>query len=257
MLLVGLLACWVLAPAACGGAGDGLEPPDGGERDGTLGTDGPPGGDGFQTCARRVLEARVTNARELGDWPLPGDARVACRALMRGGSLAGLDGAGCDEFRALRLRTVIDLRDPASQAASPPPACVREQARVVAAPQPKLLPDTVQTYLALLEEHASIRAAFEALAESDALPAYVHCEIGRSRASVMAALLLLVLGAERATVLAEFDLSNAAGVEVHLEHLGAVLDALEARGGVEAYLTSIGVPSSQLEALRARARWEP
>jgi len=251
-LRLALTVAAMLGLGACGAAGDALRPPDGG--DGADGAD--VGGDAAPTCERWVLAGQVTNARELGGWPLQGGAWVACGRLLRGGTLIGLDGAGCEAFAALGIRTVIDLRDQASQVARPPPACVGAAARVVQAPLPKLLPDTVATYLALLEERASIRLAFEALAGADALPAYVHCEIGRARASVLAALLLLALGAERATVLEEFDLSNQAGVEVHAEHLEAVLDALDAQGGIEAYLEGAGVTSTALESFRARARQE-
>jgi hypothetical protein len=250
-----------LGPWACGSGDGGLGPPDGaadgdGADVGDDGADGGLGGDGAGECPRRVLEGQVTNARDLGGWPLAGGARVACRRLLRGGTLVGLDAAGCDAFAALGIRTVVDLRDPGTQAASPPPACVTATARVVQAPLPKLLPDSASTYLALLDEGASIRAAFEALAGQDALPGYLHCEIGRARASVLTALVLSALGAERATVLEEFALSSQAGVEVSAAHLAAVLDEVEAQGGVEAYLLGIGVPAATLEALRLRAREE-
>ena len=70
---------------------------------------------------------------------------------------------------------------------------------------------------------------------------------------MVAALVLLALGAERQTVIDEFRLSAEAGVPVKPECIEAVLDAIDGRGGIEAYLTSIGVSAQQLEVLRAQA----
>lgn len=211
-------------------------------------------GAGVGACQRRVLSSEVTNARDLGGHPLGGGASVACRKLLRGGDLTGLSQAGgCAELAALGIRSVIDLRQSAVQQGSPPPACVTGQATLVAAPMPKLLPDTPDNYLALMKETQAIASVFSALGDKQGYPAYIHCVIGRDRASFITALVMLALGAERKTVLDEFALSAAAGVTVQPACLEAVLDEVKKRGGIQAFLGSCGVSSAQLDTLRSQA----
>jgi hypothetical protein len=172
---------------------------------------------------------------------------------MHGGTLASLSAAACADLTALGIKAVIDLREDSAQQALPAPACVQETATVVDATMPKLLPDTPENYLALFGETASIAAIFEALGDAESYPVYIHCVIGRDRASFVTALVLLALGAERQTVIDEFMLSAEAGVAVKRECIEAVLEEIDARGGVEAFLYSVGVTSGQLEVLRAQA----
>ena len=211
------------------------------------------GGAEAPSCERRVLQDDITNARDLGGQPLSGGRFVACRRILRGGTLASLSLASCPEFASLGIKTVIDLREPSPQQALPAPSCVQQEATVIDAAMPKLLPDTPDNYLALFDEAATIATIFDALGRAESYPVYIHCVIGRDRASLVAALVLLALGAERQTVIDEFRLSAEAGVPVKPECIEAVLDAIDGRGGIEAYLTSIGVSAQQLEVLRAQA----
>jgi len=203
-------------------------------------------------CPRRILESQVTNARDLGGHQLSGKKVTACRSLFRGGDLSGLDAAGCSQLAALGIKTVVDLREPAVQQSQPPPACVTAQATRALAPMPKLLPDTPENYFALFKETAAVAKVFSVLGEAGSYPVYVHCIIGRDRASFVSALVLLALGASRGTVLSEFALSADAGVAVKTECMEAVLDEVDRRGGIEAYLGTAGVSAAQLGVLRGR-----
>ncbi len=211
---------------------------------------GEPSDDG--ACARRVLESEVTNARDLGGWPVAG-GRIACRRILRGGALNGLTAKGCTEFAELGIRTIIDLRERAVQETTPPPVCTTQGATHVSASMPKLLPDTPEHYLALLEQAEAIQQIFSVLREATSYPVYLHCEIGRDRASFATALLLLALGATRQTVMAEFSLSTQAGVTINSNCLAAVLDEIATRGGIEAFLASSGVEGPALDALHQHA----
>jgi protein tyrosine phosphatase (PTP) superfamily phosphohydrolase (DUF442 family) len=203
-------------------------------------------------CPRRILQSQVTNARDIGGHPLSAGKTAACRSFFRGGDLSGLDAAGCAELAALGIKTVVDLREPDVQQSQPPPACVTAQATRVLAPMPKLLPDTPENYLALFKETAAVAKVFSVLGDAGSYPVYAHCIIGRDRASFVSALMLLALGASRDTLLAEFKLSEEAGVVVKPECMQAVLDEVDKRGGIEAYLTTAGVSSAQLGVLRNR-----
>jgi protein-tyrosine phosphatase len=202
-------------------------------------------------CERRILEDDVTNAREIGAHPLTG-GYVDCGKIMRGGHLGGLSADGCQEFSDLGIKTAIDLRMESTQQQTPPPTCVTDQATVVNATLPKLDP-SADNYVALLDETDAVAAAFGALGSSSAYPVYIHCVIGRDRASTMTALVLMALGAPDQTVVDEFDLNNDAGVSVDTDYIQAVIDEVNNRGGIQTYLTSAGVTTAQLEVLRAEA----
>jgi len=205
-------------------------------------------------CTGQVLAAGVTNAREVGGLALEGNSKLACRRLFRGGDLSRLDEAGCAELQELGIETVIDLRMPSTQKSAPATPCAADQAVLVSAPMPKLLPDTAENYLALFDETEALDTVFSALGSAEHTPAfYVHCVIGRDRASFVTALVLKALGADDQSVLEEFQLSaELGGVPVHPESLEAVLDELDRRGGAEAYLTeTVGVDPDVLARIRA------
>jgi hypothetical protein len=204
-------------------------------------------------CERRVLMEDITNARDLGGHPLFDGQVVACRKVLHGGSLFSLSTSGCEEFASLGIRTVLDLRELSDQQGMPPPSCVQQSTTVIDAAMPKLLPDTPENYLALFDETAAISTVFSSLGKVENYPVYFHCVIGRDRASFVAALILLALGADRQTVIDEFMLSEEASVLVHQECIEAVLDEIERRGGIEAFLSNVGITPQQLEVLRMQA----
>ena len=179
---------------------------------------------------------------------------MACRQILRGGHLGGLSQGGCNELSQLGIKTVVDLRQSAVQQSQPPAACVTSQANVVSAAMPKLLPDTPANYLELFKEKGAIAAVFDALGDTQAYPVYVHCVIGRDRASFVTALVMLALGADRQTVIDEFNLSESAGVAVKQPCIEAVLDEVDKRGGIEAFLNTCGVTTAELTALRDTVR---
>jgi len=203
-------------------------------------------------CDRWIVEDDVTNARELGGYALAGSGYVDCGKIMRGGHLGNLSADGCREFADLGIKTVIDLRMDSEQQQTAPPSCVTDQATVIDASLPKLDP-SADNYVALLDETDAIAAVFTALGDSAAYPVYIHCVIGRDRASTVTALALMALGASDQTVVDEFDLNNDAGVSVDTGYIQAVIDEIKTRGGIEAYLTSTGVTTAQLQALRSEA----
>jgi len=200
-------------------------------------------------CKRRVLENEVTNARDLGEHPLSNGNYTLCNTILRGGDLTGLSESGCEEFSKLDIRTVIDLRMESTQQSQPAPTCVSEHTAITPAPMPKL-PETPENYLALMQEKDAIATVFTYLGNPEAYPVYIHCVIGRDRASFVTALALLALGANRQTIIEEFMLSEEAGVAVKSECLEAVLEEIETIGGIQAFLLSVGVSNTQLEVLR-------
>lgn len=205
------------------------------------------------TCSRWLFEGEVSNARDLGGQPLESGEKVACRKLMIGGHLGGLSDNGCTEFVELGIRTVIDLRQANDRQSEPNVSCVVDSAEQVQAVMPKKLPPSVENYLILLDEDQAIATIFSKLGEAQSYPIYIHCVIGRDRASFVAALILLALGADEKTVTEEFLLQNELGITVEEEWMQAVMDEIRNRGGIEEYILSTGVSSDQLKVLREKA----
>lgn len=205
-------------------------------------------------CQRWVLKDEVYNARDLGGYALDAGHRSACATVYRGGDLTRLQEKGCAEFKQLGIKSVIDLRQEAEQTTSPNALCISETATKLAAGFPKLLPDSPENYIALLDASGPMKSLFQHLGKAETYPTFIHCVIGRDRTSVTAALVLLVAGADRATVIKEFELSEEANVEIKTPSLAAFLDEVEKRGGAETYLKALGITDAELGVLRSKLR---
>jgi protein-tyrosine phosphatase len=196
-----------------------------------------------------VLTSELSNARDLGGTPLSPAGAVACGAIYRGPPLR-LSDSGCDEAAQLGIRTLIDLRIESERSTNPDAACV--DAKRVFAPLPVPYGLSPTDYLNDLHETTSLALAFHTFGDENAYPIYFHCTFGRDRTGVVGALLLLALGATRATVMQEYLLSQPY-VGAFQNSLDAVLDEVEQRGGAEAVLREIGITSAELAVMRAHA----
>jgi protein-tyrosine phosphatase len=199
-----------------------------------------------------ILVDDLVNARDLGGVPLGDGRSVANGVLFRGPPLAELSASGCAEFSRLGIRTVIDLRVESERGSVPEAGCIEQSARIVFAPLPVPYNVSPSDYIAALDATDSIRAAFQQLGEDESYPIYLHCTWGRDRTGILAAVILRALGASRADILQEYLLSIST-VGAYPVSLEAVLDAIEQRGGIDAYLAAAGVSADQLARLRSRA----
>jgi protein-tyrosine phosphatase len=185
------------------------------------------------------------------------------------------------------VRTIIDLRPP-TDAASNPPVPTTGQVRFLAVPLFETVPisDDAASWsapatlsaayrLVLDERQEPLRAALAALAAPGALPAFVHCSVGKDRTGVVVALALAAVGVPRATIAEDYVLSGqyladyfaalrqqlagrseawariepmlACTPDIILDAL-AYLDGLY--GSIERYLLAIGLSTAELAALR-------
>ncbi len=195
-----------------------------------------------------VLDSETRNARDLGGTPLADGATLVCGAVYRGPPLS-LTPTGCDDAAQLGLRTLLDLRVDAERDAAPDSACV--DAERVFAPLPIPYGLAAADYLNVLHETASLALAFRTFGDPQAYPIYFHCTYGRDRTGVVAALLLLAVGASRSTVMEEYLLSQPS-VGAYPDSLDAVLDEVEQRGGAAAVLREAGIGDAELAAMRRK-----
>jgi hypothetical protein len=201
---------------------------------------------------KRVLQNDIVNARDLGGVPLELGTSTRCGALFRGPPLAPLSQAGCAHVAELGIRTIIDLRTLPESDAKPEAACVTSSVNRIVAPLPVPYNVSPSDYIADLNTLDSMVLAFAALGDDAAYPIYFHCTWGRDRTGVLAAVILLALGATRENILDEYMLSSGS-VGAYPDSLRATLDEIDRQGGVNAYLDSLGVTPEQRTTLRTHA----
>jgi hypothetical protein len=207
---------------------------------------------GAATCSpsRPILVGDVLNARDLGGIAVNEKSTVACGGLYRGAPLS-LTEIGCTHFSQLGIRTVIDLRIPSERTTSPNAPCTDLTSTAVLAPLPVPYNVSPADYIADLDTSDSIATIFgSVLSNPEAYPVYFHCTWGRDRTGVVSAIILLALGATRDAIMQEYLLSQTS-VGAYPVSLTAVLDEIERRGGVVAYLLESGVSAEAVAQLRA------
>ena len=220
-----------------------------GEPGRSVGGDGPDGG-APTSCPQDpwVLASDIVNARDVGGTPLSQGGSVTCGSIFRGPPLA-LTTTGCDQARALGLRTVVDLRVDFERSARPDSTCTGADFLLAPLPIPYGL--AAADYLADLNAE-TMATVFHAFGDPERYPIYFHCTWGRDRTGVVAAVLLRTLGVSQADVMAEYMLSQAK-VGAYPNALQAVLAEIDARGGPESFLTSIGISPEEIAVMRSRA----
>ncbi len=194
---------------------------------------------------RWVILDGANNTRDIGGYLTRDGRRVKWRTVYRSGELAGLTPAGCEEFSALGIRRVVDFRN---RLASSPlfggdAWCVFRAAPVDLLPVGKGGTDpTVPAYVQSVRDNAdSYRQALALLAEPGNLPLLYHCAAGKDRSGIMTALLLTLLGVDRETVMQDYGLSDLVGATTNPQAMSDLLDEVDRRGGIEAYLGDIGL----------------
>lgn len=249
---------------ACGGSGQDGDVPTtagtggaGASSSTATGTGGTAGSGGSAaTTGGPVSISGVFNARHTGGLLGADGRRVRDQALIRSGHLADLDTTGCDQLQALQIHSVIDLRaaDGSTGATTNPDAtCATTGPTYHLVDLPKILPPSEASYLQTLDAlEPKLAAIFQVLGHQDGAPAILHCVIGRDRAGIAMALVLLAVGVPGNRVVTDFVTNQDASVQadVQPEWLEAVVARVDAQGGIDAYLQQHNVPPAQITALK-------
>lgn len=249
--------------------------------------------------ARQSVHLRsVPNARHLGGYLTSSGRRIRSMCLVRSARLSDMTPEDAERLRSLGIDTVIDLRSPSEVEACPDRNI--ESFRYISCPLPtvelseyqknlgeKYAQTTVpeekafylseyltclsmeDMYLAVLTDAASVESlqkVFSVLADSRVHGAVFHCTSGKDRTGIVAALLLLCLGADLtdiqtdyyASAVATFAQTEAMAQSLRREQYSAAIDEIryyngigkniaehvfrhiaETYGSAEAYLTTV------------------
>jgi len=180
--------------------------------------------------ARRwvALEAGF-NFRDLGGYPALDGREVRWGTLFRSDTLHRLTPADLEVFRALRLRTVVDLRaetEIADHGRLTPDACdgldwhhvpmldvvlLRPDDGPPAPPPERAEPlPPGQSYVQLLGSGEPIARVLSLVTGERSLPVVFHCTAGRDRTGMVAAMVLDLLGVPDDVIAEDYALTNAA-----------------------------------------------
>lgn len=260
----------------------------------------------------RLPLAGASNFRDFGGHALEDGSRIKPGLLFRSDALGALTEADFDHLAPIGIRTIFDLRRPGEAEAAPtrwrgaPAPEIRNTPvigedggpstfqRIMLDPQARQDPERAAGVMRALYRDmmladgakAAYRAIFGGLARAPGAPIVVHCTAGKDRTGVVCALILEVLGASRATIMADFLLSRdyydgAARFEAYAaqalalaeiadwrrealarvftvseDYLDAALEILDQDhgGSAEAFLIDAGVAPADLAAIRAAYR---
>lgn len=164
--------------------------------------------------------SRPVNLRDLGGLPVAGGT-IAPGFAIRSDDLSTIPHESAEELVESGLRAVIDLRSRGEVQATGRGTLMEHAVMyhhvpfmvdLAAATTPKLepgkMPDMTEFYPALFENAAAqIVTALAVMAHAPGAVAF-HCAAGRDRTGVLAASLLLALGADDEVIIADYELTH-------------------------------------------------
>jgi protein-tyrosine phosphatase len=172
---------------------------------------------------RHVRLDRVHNLRDVGGYPAADGRTVAWGRLYRSDSPAHLDGEDLVRFAELGIRTVIDLRypDEIERNGRVPdlPGLTfynfsvehRPYDQTIIDPSVEPAPFFADRYAEVAADGVvELRQTLEMIGSGGELPLLFHCQAGKDRTGIVAAMVLSLLGVSRTDVIEDFALSNLA-----------------------------------------------
>lgn len=228
------------------------------------------------TVDRSLHLAGAPNARDLGGYRTADGRTVRTGIAFRTDQLNNLTPADLAELTRLGVREVDDLRTVYERALGPDrvPAGARANwyDMIGAAPLPELMStlaggnDLYRAFITAPGANQAVAGVLRDIAGSgagaDPGAVLFHCTAGKDRTGWTAAVLLTVLGVDRATVTEDYLLSNhyraaAAGDPlggVRQEWLDAAFDQVSrSYGGFDRYVSEgLGLSAAEVDALKQR-----
>jgi protein-tyrosine phosphatase len=191
----------------------------------------------------------VSNARDLGGWTLQDGSKIPYGRVFRSGKLSEATPEDLAKIKSLGIHTSIDLRSqPEVKVGGQDPVGAQGLSSTVSAPM-LIVPSAVGYRNLVADQKPAIATAFKALADPADYPVIIHCSAGKDRTGIVSALLLELLGVPRKQVVSEYMLSASSGA-VNEKWINAALDEVDAQGGIQKYMTGIGISPSMQAAIK-------
>ncbi len=196
----------------------------------------------------------ITNVRDLGGWPLPGNRMVRQGMVYRSGQLNGgreITPQGKEVLtHQLGIRTDLDIRWSDQEETLP----VLDQDRV----QYINIPILGYGRICEDEDKENYPRVFELFAQPSNYPILFHCAAGADRAGTLAFVLKALLGVAEEDLFRDYNLTSLSGSgerDTASEGFQGLLDALAPFGNgymerAENYLLSTGVTPEEIAAIR-------
>ncbi|WP_336217063.1 tyrosine-protein phosphatase [Nonomuraea sp. LPB2021202275-12-8] len=172
---------------------------------------------------RHIEFANVHNFRDVGGYATKDGRTVRWQRLYRADSLGWLTGQDLDTFRALRVKTVIDLRHPmeVEKAGRVPeehglayrnlPIEGRRWNLATYDGTQGVARFLADRYLEVTEDGvANLRTAVTTIAQADSAPVVVHCAAGKDRTGLLTAMILSLVGVPDDDIVADYALTGLA-----------------------------------------------
>lgn len=193
----------------------------------------------------------AVNTRDIGGYVGQAGRKVKWRTVIRSGALNMLSSDGCESLAELGLTGIIDLR---AYGEDTPDVSCAQTIGVTVLPVEVNIGDVIPNsiYVQIVTDNAdAYYQALVTLGNTHKLPILVHCGTGTDRTGILAALVLSVLGVDRATIMADYTLSQDAGQSINLTWMKTMLDNIQTSGGIETFLAEVvGLSETQCDDLR-------
>ena len=174
--------------------------------------------------------SRAENFRQLGGLPAAGGKKVKDGIFWRSGALCELETPeDRAKFDSLGIRVICDLRSSNERRAQPDPdfaGAARHDISAIVDENGKEVNFDPHSFLTMTDEaleqlwrnlmvyyrnlpfaNEAYRAMFREIKKNN-LPLLFHCSAGKDRTGIAAALILLALGADKETIMADFLFTN-------------------------------------------------
>lgn len=164
-------------------------------------------------CQRIVNVDGVSNVRDIGGYKAQGNSKVQYGLIYRGARLNAITDEGIATFtKELGIKTELDVRYGTDGGKAVDLEGVAYQQLGMWAYN-SILPDTCQPKVSgagLFDERTidGIKGVFEAIANPDNLPVYIHCTAGADRTGTICYLIGGVLGVAYEDLVQDFELTS-------------------------------------------------
>lgn len=231
----------------------------------------------------RVIHLQgTTNTRDIGGYETSGQRALPWRQIIRSENLSRLTESDFRQLEEMGIKTVVDLRTEREHEQSPtlwqgdhPPRFYHfpigdahnewfnAQRKLIKSnrfTEEESLEHMIEGYRMIAEEGpASLRKVMDLVLDQSNWPILIHCNAGKDRAGVAAALIMEVLGMDRETIMEDFLLTNEVG---RSEQKARVLSKERKKSGsgrnfgkgpsADAWFPIVGVRPEMLQAFYAR-----